>query len=107
MSTMVTELVVPLAYSTLRERGSCYAQRLVEKCGLRRSKCVNVTIFGKLADQGNSRRSLTIAVSLVLISLVIAKIACGSALVIAVAVLLLDIRCTGNAGNQCCENIHS
>ncbi|MBN3894008.1 MAG: MFS transporter [Nostoc sp. NOS(2021)] len=48
-------------------------------------------VFGKLADQGNSQRSLTIAVSLVIVSLVIAKIAANSALAIAVAVLLLDV----------------
>ncbi|MCL6749597.1 MFS transporter, partial [Nostoc sp. CCCryo 231-06] len=48
-------------------------------------------IFGKLADQGNSQRSLTIAVSMVITSLVIAKIASNSALAIAVAVLLLDV----------------
>ncbi|MEH2420457.1 MAG: MFS transporter [Nostoc sp.] len=48
-------------------------------------------VFGKLADQGNSQRSLTIAVSLVIASLVIAKIASSSALAIAVAVLLLDV----------------
>ncbi|MBE8967744.1 MFS transporter [Nostocales cyanobacterium LEGE 12452] len=48
-------------------------------------------IFGKLADRGNSQRSLTISVSLVIAGLVIAKIASSSALAIAVAVLLLDI----------------
>ncbi|MEH1793395.1 MFS transporter [Nostoc sp.] len=48
-------------------------------------------VFGKLADRGNSQRSLTIAVSLVIVSLVIAKIASSSAIAIAVAVLLLDI----------------
>ncbi|PHM05730.1 MFS transporter [Nostoc sp. 'Peltigera malacea cyanobiont' DB3992] len=48
-------------------------------------------IFGKLADRGNSQRSLTISVSLVIVSLVIAKIASNSALAIAVAVLLLDV----------------
>ncbi|MHC5933529.1 MFS transporter [Nostoc sp.] len=48
-------------------------------------------VFGKLADQGNSQRSLTIAVSMVIVSLVIAKIASNSALAIAVAVLLLDV----------------
>ncbi|MFN6463748.1 MAG: MFS transporter [Nostoc sp. DedVER02] len=48
-------------------------------------------IFGKLADRGNSQRSLTIAVSLVIASLVIAKIASNSAIAIAVAVLLLDV----------------
>ncbi|MDZ8035762.1 MFS transporter [Nostoc sp. DedSLP04] len=48
-------------------------------------------IFGKLADKGNSQRSLTISVSLVIASLVIAKIASSSALAIAVAVLLLDV----------------
>ncbi|MEH2367504.1 MFS transporter [Nostoc sp.] len=48
-------------------------------------------IFGKLADRGNSQRSLTISVSLVIASLVIAKIASNSALAIAVAVLLLDV----------------
>ncbi|MEH2218751.1 MAG: MFS transporter [Nostoc sp.] len=48
-------------------------------------------VFGKLADRGNSQRSLTIAVSLVIVSLVIAKIASSSASAIAVAVLLLDI----------------
>ena len=48
-------------------------------------------IFGKLADKGNSQRSLTISVSLVIASLVIAKIASNSALAIAVAVLLLDV----------------
>ncbi|MDZ7969319.1 MAG: MFS transporter [Nostoc sp. DedSLP03] len=48
-------------------------------------------IFGKLADRGNSQRSLTISVSLVIASLVIAKIASSSALAIAVAVLLLDV----------------
>lgn len=48
-------------------------------------------VFGKLADKGNSQRSLTIAVSLVIASLVIAKIASSSALAIAVAVLLLDV----------------
>ncbi|WP_138504931.1 MFS transporter [Nostoc sp. PA-18-2419] len=48
-------------------------------------------VFGKLADRGNSQRSLTFAVSLVIASLVIAKIASSSALAIAVAVLLLDV----------------
>ncbi|MBC1276174.1 MFS transporter [Nostoc sp. UCD121] len=48
-------------------------------------------VFGKLADRGNSQRSLTIAVSLVIASLVIAKIASSSAIAIAVAVLLVDI----------------
>ena len=48
-------------------------------------------VFGKLADQGNSQRSLSIAVSMVIASLVIAKIASNSALAIAVAVLLLDV----------------
>ncbi|MHC5594615.1 MAG: MFS transporter [Nostoc sp.] len=48
-------------------------------------------VFGKLADRGNSQRSLTIAVSMVIASLVIAKIAANSALAIAVAVLLLDV----------------
>ncbi|MEH2286506.1 MFS transporter [Nostoc sp.] len=48
-------------------------------------------IFGKLADKGNSQRSLTISVSLVIASLVIAKIASSSALAIAFAVLLLDV----------------
>lgn len=48
-------------------------------------------IFGKLADKGNSRRSLTVAVSMVIASLVIAKIAANSALAIAVAVLLIDV----------------
>jgi predicted MFS family arabinose efflux permease len=48
-------------------------------------------VFGKLADQGNSQRSLTIAVSMVIASLVIAKIASSSALAIAVAVLLVDV----------------
>ncbi|MEH2447750.1 MAG: MFS transporter [Nostoc sp.] len=48
-------------------------------------------VFGKLADQGNSQRSLTIAVSMVITGLVIAKIASSSAIAIAVAVLLLDI----------------
>ncbi|MBD2511799.1 MFS transporter [Nostoc muscorum FACHB-395] len=48
-------------------------------------------VFGKLADRGNSQRSLTIAVSLVIASLVIAKIASSSAIAIAVAVLLLDV----------------
>ncbi|MEH2185203.1 MAG: MFS transporter [Nostoc sp.] len=48
-------------------------------------------VFGKLADRGNSQRSLTIAVSMVIVSLVIAKIASNSALAIAVAVLLLDV----------------
>ncbi|MEH2133451.1 MAG: MFS transporter [Nostoc sp.] len=48
-------------------------------------------VFGKLADRGNSQRSLTIAVSMVIASLVIAKIAPNSALAIAVAVLLLDV----------------
>ncbi|MEH2203769.1 MAG: MFS transporter [Nostoc sp.] len=48
-------------------------------------------VFGKLADRGNSQRSLTISVSLVIASLVIAKIASNSALAIAVAVLLLDV----------------
>ncbi|MEH2257164.1 MFS transporter [Nostoc sp.] len=47
--------------------------------------------FGKLADRGNSQRSLTIAVSMVIASLVIAKIASHSALAIAVAVLLVDV----------------
>lgn len=37
-------------------------------------------VFGKLADQGNSQRSLSIAVSMVIASLVIAKIASNSAL---------------------------
>ncbi len=37
-------------------------------------------VFGKLADQGNSQRSLTLAVSMVIVSLVIAKIASNSAL---------------------------
>ncbi|MEH2043348.1 MFS transporter [Nostoc sp.] len=48
-------------------------------------------VFGKLADRGNSQRSLTIAVSMVIASLVIAKIASHSALAIAVAVLLVDV----------------
>ncbi len=48
-------------------------------------------IFGKLADQGNSQRSLTISVSLVIASLIISKIASSSALAIAFAVLLLDV----------------
>ncbi|MBX9257183.1 MFS transporter [Desmonostoc muscorum CCALA 125] len=48
-------------------------------------------IFGKLADGGNSQRSLTVAVSMVIASLVIAKIAAYSALAIAVAVLLVDV----------------
>ncbi|MCC5655509.1 MFS transporter [Nostoc sp. XA010] len=48
-------------------------------------------VFGKLADQGNSQRSLTLAVSMVIASLVIAKIASNSALAIALAVLLLDV----------------
>ncbi|MEH2025471.1 MFS transporter [Nostoc sp.] len=48
-------------------------------------------VFGKLADQGNSQRSLTIAVSLVIASLVIAKIASNSAIAIGVAVLLVDV----------------
>ncbi|AVH70997.1 MFS transporter [Nostoc sp. 'Lobaria pulmonaria (5183) cyanobiont'] len=48
-------------------------------------------IFGKLADKGNSQRSLTISVCLVIASLLIAKIASSSALAIAVAVLLLDV----------------
>lgn len=48
-------------------------------------------VFGKIADQGNSQRSLTIAVSMVIASLVIAKIASNSALAIAVAVLLVDV----------------
>ncbi|MEH2070723.1 MAG: MFS transporter [Nostoc sp.] len=48
-------------------------------------------VFGKLADRGNSQRSLTFAVLLVIASLVIAKIASGSAVAIAVAVLLLDV----------------
>ncbi|MFN6538399.1 MAG: MFS transporter [Nostoc sp. EkiNYC01] len=48
-------------------------------------------VFGKLADGGNSQRSLTLAVSMVIASLVIAKIAANSALAIAVAVLLVDV----------------
>ncbi len=52
-------------------------------------------IFGKLADKGNSQRSLNIAVSMVIASLVIAKIASGSALAIAVAVLLIDVGVQG------------
>ncbi|BAY79596.1 major facilitator transporter (plasmid) [Nostoc linckia NIES-25] len=48
-------------------------------------------VFGKLADRGNSQRSLTLAVSMVIASLVIAKIAANSALAIAVAVLLVDV----------------
>ncbi|MBH8574860.1 MFS transporter [Nostocaceae cyanobacterium CENA369] len=48
-------------------------------------------VFGKLADRGSSQRSLIIAVSLTLASLVIAKIAANSAIAIAVAVLLLDV----------------
>ncbi|MFN6515531.1 MAG: MFS transporter [Nostoc sp. CreGUA01] len=48
-------------------------------------------VFGKLADKGNSQRSLTLAVSMVIASLVIAKIAANSALAIAVAVLLIDV----------------
>ncbi|WP_392533366.1 MFS transporter [Nostoc sp. C117] len=48
-------------------------------------------VFGKLADRGNSQRSLTIAVSMVIASLVIAKIAANSAIAIAVAVLLVDV----------------
>jgi predicted MFS family arabinose efflux permease len=48
-------------------------------------------LFGKLADRGSSQRSLVIAVSLVIASLVIAKIASSSAIAIAVAVLLLDV----------------
>ncbi|MBN3926874.1 MFS transporter [Nostoc sp. NMS4] len=48
-------------------------------------------VFGKLADRGNSQRSLTIAVSMVMASLVIAKVAANSAIAIAVAVLLVDI----------------
>ncbi|MDF5707700.1 MAG: MFS transporter [Nostoc sp. S4] len=48
-------------------------------------------VFGKLADRGNSQRSLILAVSLVIASLVIAKIASSSAVAIAVAVLLLDV----------------
>ncbi|MEH2331476.1 MFS transporter [Nostoc sp.] len=48
-------------------------------------------VFGKLADRGNAQRSLTIAVSMVIASLVIAKIASHSALAIAVAVLLVDV----------------
>ncbi len=48
-------------------------------------------VFGKLADRGNSQRSLTIAVSMVIASLVIAKIAANSALAIVVAVLLVDV----------------
>ncbi|MBD2679692.1 MULTISPECIES: MFS transporter [Nostoc] len=48
-------------------------------------------VFGKLADKGNSQRSLTVAVSMVIASLVIAKIAANSALAIAVAVLLIDV----------------
>ncbi|RCJ22563.1 MFS transporter [Nostoc sp. ATCC 43529] len=48
-------------------------------------------IFGKLADKGNSQRSLTLAALMVIASLVIAKIAANSALAIAVAVLLIDV----------------
>ncbi|MFN6564690.1 MAG: MFS transporter [Nostoc sp. ChiSLP01] len=48
-------------------------------------------VFGKLADKGNSQRSLTLAVSMVIASIVIAKIAANSALAIAVAVLLIDV----------------
>ncbi|MEH2266336.1 MFS transporter [Nostoc sp.] len=48
-------------------------------------------VFGKLADRGNSQRSLTIAVSLVIASLVIAKVASTSAIAIAIAVLLVDV----------------
>ncbi|WP_445637705.1 Major facilitator superfamily protein [Nostoc sp. DSM 114161] len=48
-------------------------------------------VFGKLADRGNSQRSLTLAVSMVIASLVIAKIAANSALAIAFAVLLVDV----------------
>jgi predicted MFS family arabinose efflux permease len=48
-------------------------------------------VFGKLADRGNSQRSLTIAILMVIVSLVIAKIAANSALAIALAVLLLDV----------------
>ncbi|MEH2135390.1 MFS transporter [Nostoc sp.] len=48
-------------------------------------------VFGKLADRGNSQRSLSIAVSLVIASLVIAKIASTSAIAIAIAVLLVDV----------------
>ncbi|MDZ8183234.1 MAG: MFS transporter [Nostoc sp. ChiSLP02] len=48
-------------------------------------------VFGRLADRGNSQRSLTLAVSMVIASLVIAKVAAHSALAIAVAVLLVDV----------------
>jgi predicted MFS family arabinose efflux permease len=48
-------------------------------------------LIGKLADKGNSKRSLLIAVSIIIISLVFMKLIPGSVVILVVAVLLLDI----------------
>lgn len=48
-------------------------------------------LFGKLADKGHAKRSLLMAVSLVIISVLLMKIFATSVLVLIVAVFILDI----------------
>jgi MFS family permease len=48
-------------------------------------------VFGKLADKGHSKRSLMLAVSLVIFSVLLMKIFSTSVFVLIVAVLILDI----------------
>lgn len=48
-------------------------------------------VFGKLADKGNANRSLLIAISIILISLIIMKVLPFSLVGLVVAVLLLDV----------------
>jgi Arabinose efflux permease len=48
-------------------------------------------VFGKLADKGNSKRSLLLAVSMIIASALLMKLIPHSVIVLVVAVLILDI----------------
>jgi predicted MFS family arabinose efflux permease len=48
-------------------------------------------VFGKLADKGNSKRSLILAVSMVLASLLLIKFIPNSVITLVIAVLILDV----------------
>jgi predicted MFS family arabinose efflux permease len=48
-------------------------------------------IFGKLADKGNAKRSLVLAVSMIIVSLVLMKLMPDSVIILVAAVLMLDI----------------
>ena len=64
-------------------------------------------VFGKLADKGNVRRSLMIAILLVVISLVFIKIFPLNIPVLIIAVLLFGHGRTSDAGHQYCHHLYT